>query len=71
MENNRYELHKPTPASLAGAIYDDNLFRIAEETNFLLNNGYTAEELDKEIETQFDNRFRKNPYRYRRYKKTY
>lgn len=57
--------------SLAYAYYKDDLFQIAEQTDILLRNGCTAEDIDQQIEEEFNRRFRNNPYRARRYKKEY
>ena len=57
--------------SLAYAYYKDDLFQIAEQTDILLRNGCTAKDVDRQIEEEFNRRFRNNPYRARRYKKNY
>ncbi len=63
--------YKPTPSTLAYAYYTDDVFRIAEETNYLLENGYTVDALQQKVDEEIRTRFCNNPRRPKRTRKNY
>lgn len=61
----------PTPWTLATAYYNDDIFRVAEETEYLLSNGYTEDTLKEAVDKEISTRYITNKYRPKRFKKNY